>query len=788
MPSASSETIHLLKQILRRLRPIISVCLFLTIAGTGTSGSSTNQPPITPTPSIASIRLSPAEKQYLAQLGPITVCPDPDWVPYEQMDARGNFTGIAADLLHLISQRLGITFTYVRVKDWDEAVALSQAGKVLLLPFLNQTPKRDKWLTFTEPLFSDPNVFITREEHPFITNASLLKDKTIAVPSGTSIEEKVRRDYPNLKILNTGNSEAEVFKAVAERRADLTLRSLTVSAYTIRKGGWFTLKIAGQAPDVYVNRLRIGVIKSEPMLRDILNRGIATITPQELEEITNRHVNITVVKPMDYGFILRVSAVLAALIGLSFYWNLRLKRINAALQESERSKSVLLANLPGMAYRCQLDRNWTMEFLSEGCLLLTGYHSDDLVQNKHLTFNDLIVPEYRELLWDSWQKAIQSSQPVRLEYRITTSDNKEKWVLEQGIPVFDKEGRLEALEGIIVDISELKQIEAQIQHLASYDNLTSLPNRALFSDRIDRALLSTQRHSSKLALFFIDLDQFKPINDELGHDVGDWVLQVAAQRMIESVRESDTVARIGGDEFAVLLQSITTWQDARNVAEKIRTALNSPFITPAGVTLIISCSIGVALYPDNGNNQRDLLHAADEAMYRAKKGGRNAVELCQPHLPQTGPDASHSLIRLVWKPDYLSGEPSIDAEHQELFRMVNQLLEQISSPNDDPTRFGVTLDSLLHHITSHFSNEEALLHRIGYSELDEHARHHKRLKEQIIALRQVADKKEISTAELVDFLAIRVVHEHLLEADRKFFPLLARFISRTHDSSSGAQS
>jgi diguanylate cyclase (GGDEF)-like protein/PAS domain S-box-containing protein len=641
MPSASSETIHLLKQILRRLRPIISVCLFLTIAGTGTSGSSTNQPPITPTPSIASIRLSPAEKQYLAQLGPITVCPDPDWVPYEQMDARGNFTGIAADLLHLISQRLGITFTYVRVKDWDEAVALSQAGKVLLLPFLNQTPKRDKWLTFTEPLFSDPNVFITREEHPFITNASLLKDKTIAVPSGTSIEEKVRRDYPNLKILNTGNSEAEVFKAVAERRADLTLRSLTVSAYTIRKGGWFTLKIAGQAPDVYVNRLRIGVIKSEPMLRDILNRGIATITPQELEEITNRHVNITVVKPMDYGFILRVSAVLAALIGLSFYWNLRLKRINAALQESERSKSVLLANLPGMAYRCQLDRNWTMEFLSEGCLLLTGYHSDDLVQNKHLTFNDLIVPEYRELLWDSWQKAIQSSQPVRLEYRITTSDNKEKWVLEQGIPVFDKEGRLEALEGIIVDISELKQIEAQIQHLASYDNLTSLPNRALFSDRIDRALLSTQRHSSKLALFFIDLDQFKPINDELGHDVGDWVLQVAAQRMIESVRESDTVARIGGDEFAVLLQSITTWQDARNVAEKIRTALNSPFITPAGVTLIISCSIGVALYPDNGNNQRDLLHAADEAMYRAKKGGRNAVELCQPHLPQTGPDASH---------------------------------------------------------------------------------------------------------------------------------------------------
>ncbi|SJZ50407.1 PAS domain S-box-containing protein/diguanylate cyclase (GGDEF) domain-containing protein/hemerythrin-like metal-binding domain protein [Trichlorobacter thiogenes] len=773
MPSASPETTHLLERVWRRLRPIIAACLFLTIAGAGISSSSTNQPPATPAPSSVSIPLSSAEKQYLAQLGPITVCPDPDWLPYEQMDAHGNFTGIAADLLNLISQRLGIKFTYVQVKDWDQAVALSQAGKVLLLPFLNQTPKRDQWLTFTEPLFSDPNVFITREEHPFITNASLLKDKTIAVPSGTSIEEKVRRDYPNLKILNTGNSEAEVFKAVAERRADLTLRSLTVSAYTIRKGGWFTLKIAGQAPDEYINRLRIGVIKSEPMLRDILNKGIATITPQEREEITNRHVNITVVKPMDYGFILRIAAALAALIGLSFYWNLRLKRINAALQESERSKSVLLANLPGMAYRCRFDRDWTMEFLSDGCLLLTGYHSDDLVQNKRLAFNDLIVPEYREQLWNSWQKAIQSRQPVRLEYRITTSDNKEKWVLEQGVPIFDSNGQVQALEGIIVDISELKQIEAQIQHLASYDNLTNLPNRALFSDRIDRALLSTQRHSSKLALFFVDLDQFKPINDELGHDVGDWVLQVAAQRMTESVRESDTVARIGGDEFAVLLQSITTWPDARNVAEKIRTALNRPFITPAGVTLTISCSIGVALYPDNGNTQRDLLHAADEAMYRAKKGGRNAVELCQPDLSQTGPVASHSIIRLVWKPDYLSGEPSIDAEHQELLRMANQLLELIATPQGDPIRFNTALDGLLQHITSHFEHEEALLHRIGYAELDEHARQHKQLKEQIIALRQVAEKKDISTAELVDFLAIRVVHEHLLEADRKYYKLLA---------------
>ncbi len=590
---------------------------------------SKNSPP-SDSPTASKPLLTAEERSYLDQLGPITVCPDPDWLPYAQMDSEGNFTGIAADLINLIAERLEVTFTYIQAKDWDEAIELSQTGKVLVLPFLNQTTNRDKWLIFTEPLFLDPNVFITREEHSFITNAALLQDETIAIPSGTSIEEKVTNDFPNLRILTIGNSESEVFKAIAERRADLTLRSLTVSAYTIRKGGWFTLKIAGQASDEYVNRLRIGVLNSEPMLRDILNKGIATITPQERAEITNRHVNITVVKPMDYGFVLRIAAGMTLLIGLSFYWNLRLKKTNAALQESERSKSVLLSNLPGMAYRCKFDHNWTMEFISDGCLALTGYSSNDLVMNSLVSFNDLIVPEYREQLRDTWQKAVDDRQSVRVEFRIMTFEKREKWVLEQGIPIFDKQGTIQAIKGIIVDISELKQVEEQMQHMARYDNLTALPNRALYTDRTERALLAAQRRKDNPAIFFIDLDKFKPINDELGHNVGDWLLQAVAQRMTISVRKSDTVARIGGDEFAVLLPTIATPEDAYKVAEKIRCALNRPFITAEGTSLAISCSIGIALYPAHGDKEQDLLRTADEAMYRAKKRGGNAIEFCHP--------------------------------------------------------------------------------------------------------------------------------------------------------------
>lgn len=172
---------------------------------------------------------------------------------------------------------------------------------------------------------------------------------------------------------------------------------------------------------------------------------------------------------------------------------------------------------------------------------------------------------------------------------------------------------------------ELASRIRQLELLAHYDLLTGLPNRALFDDRLDRALASARRQKNRLGLLYIDLDEFKPINDARGHDVGDWLLQAVAQRMKQCIRESDTVARLGGDEFVILLPEIHAAADALKVAEKIRLDLQTPFDTPEGYVLAISSSIGVALYPDHGDNERDLLRSSDEAMYWAKKGGRNRI-------------------------------------------------------------------------------------------------------------------------------------------------------------------
>lgn len=185
------------------------------------------------------------------------------------------------------------------------------------------------------------------------------------------------------------------------------------------------------------------------------------------------------------------------------------------------------------------------------------------------------------------------------------------------------------------DISERKATEDQMERLAHFDLLTGLPNRALFSDRLQQALAISKRERGHMALMFVDLDDFKPINDDLGHDIGDQLLQQVAQRLQGCMRESDTAARIGGDEFLVLLPHIEMPQDAKVVSEKIRLALYQPF-NVGGETLRISSSIGISIYPEHGAEERVLVKNADIAMYHAKKLGRNNVQLYRPGMQEAG--------------------------------------------------------------------------------------------------------------------------------------------------------
>jgi len=175
------------------------------------------------------------------------------------------------------------------------------------------------------------------------------------------------------------------------------------------------------------------------------------------------------------------------------------------------------------------------------------------------------------------------------------------------------------------DITLRKQLEQELHHQAFHDALTSLPNRSLFMDRLDTAIRQARRAGDLVAVFFVDLNGFKSINDELGHDIGDQFLQCVARRLSDSLRDGDTVARFGGDEFTVLLPSLQGAEDALRVAERVLDDLQQPMVL-SGMTLTAGASVGISLYPHDGSDSAMLIRHADQAMYRVKAQGRNGCE------------------------------------------------------------------------------------------------------------------------------------------------------------------
>lgn len=245
----------------------------------------------------------------------------------------------------------------------------------------------------------------------------------------------------------------------------------------------------------------------------------------------------------------------------------------------------------------------------------------------------LINKEVRELFSEAdqpgiteWLREIFHSGSSMIEARCIKHDGTLVFYLCNGVVLKNLAGEIIGFTGTARDITERIEAAERMRHMAHYDPLTDLPNRALFSDRLRQALALADRNHNRMALMFIDLDRFKDINDTLGHHVGDLLLQEATRLMLGCVRESDTVARIGGDEFIVLLPAIEKREDAMLVAEKIRHALCQPLDLDGNIVRI-SSSIGVAIYPEHGKSEDALINHADNAMYAAKDAGRNVVRM-----------------------------------------------------------------------------------------------------------------------------------------------------------------
>lgn len=297
-----------------------------------------------------------------------------------------------------------------------------------------------------------------------------------------------------------------------------------------------------------------------------------------------------------------------------------------AIRHSEERFRRLLASVTDYIYSVSVRDGTAMTTRhGAGCLAVTGYTAEEY-QDNPLLWLSMVPEEDRPAVLDQARMVLAGGEASSIEHRIVHKDGTIRFVRNTPVVHRDGDGRVVAYDGIINDITESKVAEAEITRLSLHDGLTGLPNRVLFMDRLRQALPVAERRDETLAVYFIDLDFFKDVNDAYGHEVGDAVLSAVAERLLGCVRRSDTIARIGGDEFVGLTPAIGNVANACVIAEKMVRALREPFPVGAHVCQL-GGSVGVAMFPEHGQTGDALLRQADQAMYAAKRSGRNAWRL-----------------------------------------------------------------------------------------------------------------------------------------------------------------
>lgn len=368
---------------------------------------------------------------------------------------------------------------------------------------------------------------------------------------------------------------------------------------------------------------------------------------------------VPVVEPTWSRSQLRTLSALLVLSGVVLGVAEYIRRVNTQLRTtlkrlgtSEERHRLLADNASDVIWT--MDAQGRFTYVSPSVQRLRGYTVQEVLAQ---SLEEALTPASAAIARQAFENSfdcLQKGLPVpdfRGELEQPCKDGSTVWTELTVSGMVDAGGLFVGFLGVTRDISERRRAQEKMARMAQYDELTQLPNRALLFDRLEQAVTRHQRRlnrsagpqadAPRLALMYVDLDHFKPINDEHGHAVGDALLQQVARRMTACVRASDTVARIGGDEFIVLLSEVDNAQAALSVAEHIRHTLSQVFEIEADamapLRLEISSSVGVALMPDHADTIGDCMRVADEAMYRAKRSGRNCIRLAQsPVVPVAG--------------------------------------------------------------------------------------------------------------------------------------------------------
>jgi diguanylate cyclase (GGDEF)-like protein/PAS domain S-box-containing protein len=312
-----------------------------------------------------------------------------------------------------------------------------------------------------------------------------------------------------------------------------------------------------------------------------------------------------------------------------------------ALRRSGERYRTILEEIEEGYYEVDLAGNFT--FANDAACCQFGYSREELMG---MNYRAYVPKDDAKNVYKTWNKAYRTGEPVKsFPFASIKKDGTHIYLENSITPLRNKEGKIIGFRSVSRDITERRQFEQKLAEMATHDALTGLPNRVLLSDRLMIGSALARRSGHRLAVIMLDLDRFKAVNDAMGHSVGDELLKAVGQRLSGIMRKSDTISRIGGDEFVLVLPQISQIDDVTKFAQRILGAFQEPFVFGSH-RLQATTSIGIAIYPEDSTNIENLLKNADSAMYLAKEQGRGIYKYYQDDETRRG-DKADRRVRVL---------------------------------------------------------------------------------------------------------------------------------------------
>jgi len=603
--------------------------------------------------------LTQNERQWLLAHPKIRLAFDDSLPPYSFVDKKGQFSGIAVDIIDALSKKLGIAFYLQPKTSWLNYISAVAEPQVDIIATMVDRPALLPWFNFTHPYLTKSLVIMAHKNDSSIDDRGDLSGKTVAFASDFEFSSQIKVKIPSLKPLVVPSMLA-CLQAVERKKADACITFSGTAQYLLRKHQLSDLQFAGFYERNTADE-SMAVRKDWPILTNILQKGLDSLSESEMNAIYFKWMppgnpmpgfesdpaDSRVSKiawwqakaPSDwFKYLLPFLALTGYIVdrklkirkktqstpkedhhGQSYkqlqsdFERMMLKR-TTELNTRERKFRNLVENLNRDYFFYQRDRQGNMTYVSPSVAFVLGYEPLNFGVNfrKYLTTH----PANRriDMILESCGQGVPTP-PYQLEF--FDSEHKRRWLEIADAPVYDEYGNCIGVDGLAFDITQRKQEEERLIWLSFHDELTGLANRRLFSERIQQAIPLSNRTCMPFAVLYLNVDKFRWLIDELGHAAGDFALKHIAKKLAETIRESDIAACLGEGEFALLLPD-TDVNASSNVAQKLIRNLNEP-ITFGMKLVSMDITVGISLYPRHGSTPDMLLHYADASMQYARE-------------------------------------------------------------------------------------------------------------------------------------------------------------------------